>query len=141
MSQVRSDTPFMKKLKEVLKIKPRVKNKDYSAKTGTKEGNRKFAEFRVSDKDNKKLQKEAKDPSSTKRTYKRVTSENKKNYSDQQKVKKDEKKKKKGSVRSGYVRYKGKLVSTRTAQGKKAANRLKAKSRAQEMAKKRLANK
>ena len=42
---------------------------------------------------------------------------------------------------SGYVRYKGKLVSTRTAQGKNAANKLKAKKRAQEMAKKRLANK
>ena len=40
-----------------------------------------------------------------------------------------------------YVRYKGKLVSTRTAQGKNALNRLKAKKRAQEMAKKRLANK
>ena len=51
------------------------------------------------------------------------------------------KKKSKSKTPSGYVRYKGKLVSTRTAQGKNAANRLKAKKRAQEAAKKRLANK
>ena len=51
------------------------------------------------------------------------------------------KKKSKSKTPSGYVRYKGKLVSTRTAQGKNAANKLKAKKRAQEMAKKRLANK
>ena len=50
-------------------------------------------------------------------------------------------KKSKSKTPSGYVRYKGKLVSTRTAQGKNALNRLKAKKRAQEMAKKRLANK
>ena len=51
------------------------------------------------------------------------------------------KKKSKSKTPSGYVRYKGKLVSTRTAQGKNALNRLKAKKRAQEAAKKRLANK
>ena len=44
----------------------------------------------------------------------------------------------KSSTPTGYVRYKGKLVSTRTAQGKHAMNKLKAKKRAQEMAKKRL---
>tara|TARA_Y100000401_G_scaffold110691_1_gene108145 strand:+ start:41 stop:550 length:510 start_codon:yes stop_codon:yes gene_type:complete len=42
------------------------------------------------------------------------------------------------STPTGYVRYKGKLVSTRTPQGKHAMNKLKAKKRAQEMAKKRL---
>ena len=42
---------------------------------------------------------------------------------------------------AGYVRNKGRLYSVRTAQGRKAANKLKAKKRAQEMAKKRLANK
>ena len=48
--------------------------------------------------------------------------------------------KKKSGTRTpaGMVRYKGRLVSTRTAQGKNAMNRLKAKKRAQEMAKKRL---
>ena len=52
----------------------------------------------------------------------------------------DEKKKSKTKTRTpaGMVRYKGRLVSTRTAQGKAAMNRLKAKKRAQEMAKKRL---
>ena len=42
------------------------------------------------------------------------------------------------STPTGYVRVKGRLVSTRTAQGKHAMNKLKAKKRAQEMAKKRL---
>ena len=55
----------------------------------------------------------------------------------------DEKKKKKSGPKTpaGYVRYKGKLLNTRTAKGKNAANRLKAKKRAQEAAKRRLANK
>ena len=44
----------------------------------------------------------------------------------------------KSSTPTGYVRYKGKLVSTRTAQGKHAMNKLKAKKRAQDAAKKRL---
>ena len=38
---------------------------------------------------------------------------------------------------AGYVRYKGRLYSKRSAQGMKAMNRLKAKKRAQDMAKKR----
>ena len=42
---------------------------------------------------------------------------------------------------AGYVRYKGKLLNTRTAKGMHAANRLKAKERAKEMAKKRKENK
>ena len=141
MAQVRSETKFMKRLKDILKIKKRNTNKDYSAKTGTKEGNRKIAEFRENTEANKKLQKEAKDPQSTKRSYKRVTSTNKKNFSDQQKVKKDDKKKTKSSTRKGYVvdpRNKGRKYSERTAQGKKLANKLKARKRAQEMAKKRL---
>ena len=48
--------------------------------------------------------------------------------------------KKKSGTRTpaGMVKYKGKFVSTKTAQGRIAMNRLKAKKRAQEMAKKRL---
>ena len=141
MSQVTSDTPFVKKLKKFLKIKPRVKNKDYSAKTGTKTPNKKFASFREDTKKNKKLQQEAKDPRQNIRTYDRVTSKNKSKFSDQQKVKSKETTKKKSGTRTpaGMVRVKGgRLVSTRTAQGKAAMNRLKAKKRAQEMAKKRL---
>ena len=38
----------------------------------------------------------------------------------------------------GFIRIKGRLYSTKSAQGKKLANRLKAKNRAKEMAKKRL---
>ena len=61
----------------------------------------------------------------------------------------DEKKKKKttgsseryGKAPKGYIRYGTKFVSVRTAQGKKALNKLKAKQRAQAAAKKRNANK
>jgi len=140
MSQVKSDTPFMKKLKKVLKIKPRVKNINYSAKTGTKTPNKKFASFRENNKENQKLQQEAKDPSQNIRTYKRVTSKNKDKYSDQQKVKpKNTNKKKKSKTPTDRIRVKGgRLLSIRTAEGRKAMNKLKAKKRAQEMAKKRL---
>ena len=140
MSQVKSDTPFMKKLKKVLKIKPRVKNINYSAKTGTKTPNKKFASFREDNKENQKLQQEAKDPSQNIRTYKRVTSKNKDKYSDQQKVKpKNTNKKKKSKTPTDRIRVKGgRLLSIRTAEGRKAMNKLKAKKRAQEMAKKRL---
>ena len=137
-----SETQFMKRLKDLLKIKKRNTNKDYSAKTGQVKKNRKLSSFREDTAENKKLQQETKDPNRTTVTYKRVTSENKKDLSNQQ-VKKDKKKKKKSGPKTpaGYVRYKGKLLNTRTAQGKNAANRLKARKRAQEMAKKRLANK
>ena len=130
----------MKKLKKVLKIKPRVKNINYSAKTGTKTPNKKFASFREDNKENQKLQQEAKDPSQNIRTYKRVTSKNKDKYSDQQKVKpKNTNKKKKSKTPTDRIRVKGgRLLSIRTAEGRKAMNKLKAKKRAQEMAKKRL---
>jgi len=70
----------MKRLKDVLKIKRR-KNIDYSAKTGTKIPNKKFASFREDTKKNKKLQQEAKDPRQNIRTYDRVTSKNKSKFS------------------------------------------------------------
>ena len=131
-----SETKFMKRLKDILKIKKRNTNKDYSAKTGQVKKNKKLSSFRENTAENKKLQQESKDPNRTTVTYKRVTSTNKNKYSDQQ-IKKDEKKRSGSKTKAGYVRYKGKLVSTRTAQGKKAANRLKAKKRAQEMARNR----
>ena len=46
-------------LKKFLKIKPRVKNINYKAKTGTKTPNKKFASFREDNKENQKLQQEA----------------------------------------------------------------------------------
>ena len=46
-----------------------------------------------------------------------------------------------GRAPKGYIKYGSKFVSVRTAQGKKALNKLKAKQRAQAAAKKRLANK
>ena len=53
------------------------------------------------------------------------------------KTKTKKKSRPKTSTPAGKVRYKGKLLSTKTAQGRNAMNRLKAKKRAQEMAKKR----
>ena len=98
-----------------------------------------MASFREDTAANRKLQQETKDPNRKTVSYKRVTSKNRSQLSDQQKVKSKETKKKKSGTRTpaGMVRYKGKLVSTRTAQGKAAMNRLKAKKRAQEMAKNR----
>jgi hypothetical protein len=46
-----------------------------------------------------------------------------------------------GRAPKGYIKYGSKFVSVRTAQGKKALAKQKAKKRAQEMARKRLANK
>ena len=46
-----------------------------------------------------------------------------------------------GRAPKGYIKSGTKFVGLKTAQGKKALNKLKAKKRAQEMAKKRLANK
>ena len=148
MSQVQSDTKFMKKLKKFLKIKPRVKNINYKAKTGTKTPNKKFASFREDNKENQKLQQEAKDPTQNIRTYKRVTSKNKDKYSNQH-LKKDEKSKNSDSNKTkrvkgapkGYIKAGTSFVSLRTAKGKAALNKLKAKERAKEAARKRLANK
>ena len=134
----------MKKLKKVLKIKPRVKNQNYNAKIGQTPkagiGKKKKSSFRENIAENKKLQQETKDPSRTTVTYKRVTSKNKDKYSDQQKVKpKNTNKKKKSKTPTDRIRVKGgRLLSIRTAEGRKAMNKLKAKKRAQEMAKKRL---
>lgn len=46
-----------------------------------------------------------------------------------------------GKAPKGYIKYGSKFVSVRTAQGKKALAKQKARKRAQEMARKRLANK
>ena len=81
-----TSTRFVKRLKDLFKIK-RKKNKDYSAKTGTKTPDKRFASFREDSSKNKKLQKEAKDPTKNIRTFDRVTKENKDKYSDQHKVK------------------------------------------------------
>ncbi len=143
MSQVRSDTKFMKKLKKFLKIKPRVKNKNYSAKTATKTPDRRFASWREGDA-NKKHQQEAKDPRKNIRTYDRVTSKNKDKFSDQH-LKKDEKKKgnnkkrkSKSDLKAGkYFSYKGKRYKAGSIGARKVENKMRAKKRAQEMARNR----
>ena len=111
------------------------KKQNFSSKTGTKTPNEKLKTWRVDKDNNKKLQQERK--SGKDETYSRkLTPEATKQVNN---TKNDKKKKRK--TPSGYVRYKSKLLSTRTAQGKNALNRLKATKRAQEAAKKRLANK
>ena len=145
-SQV-SETKFMKRLKDILKIRKRNTNKNYSAKTGQVKKSRKLSSFREDIAENKKLQQETKDPNRTTVTYKRVTSKNKDKVSNQH-LKKGEKKggvtetrTKIGRAPKGYIKYGSKFVSVRTAQGKKALAKQKARKRAQEMARKRLANK
>ena len=109
------------------------KKQNFNAPTGTKSSNKKMAEFREDPTANKKLQKEYKSGKDI--TYSRRLSSKAKKQVEETKANKD---KKKSRTPAGMVRYKGRLVSTRTAQGKNAMNRLKARKRAQEMAKKRL---
>ena len=79
-----------------------------------------------------------------KKAFKEADKFKKKQAKEKLKIKKDKERKTntggrtKSSTPAGYVRYKGKLVSTRTAQGRHAMNKLKAKKRAQDAAKKRL---
>ena len=81
----------MKKLKKVLKIRSRVKNINYNAPTGQTPksgiGKKKMASFREDPDANKKLQQETKDPNRKTVSYKRVTSKNRSQLSDQQKKK------------------------------------------------------
>ena len=133
----------LKKLKKFLKIRDfKKKNIDYSRPRGkTLKSDKKMSDFREDTKANQKLQQESKNPNKNYTTYKRVTSKNKDQYSNQH-LKKDEKKKvnkKKSGPKTpaGFVRDKGRLYSARSAQGKKLMNKLKAKKRAQEMARNR----
>ena len=137
---------FFAKLKDSLKIKKRGlsgANLELKRKRGrTLKSNTKMASFREDTKANKKLQAEAKDPNKDYTTYTKVNKTNKAKLSDQHKVKdknKDTKKKSGSRTPAGFVKGKGgRLLSTRTAQGKKALNKQKARERAQAMARKRL---
>ena len=64
-----------------------------------------------------------------------------KSVADEKKTTETKTKTKIGRAPKGYIKYGSKFVSLRTAQGKKALNKLKAKQRAQAAAKKRLADK
>ena len=136
---------FLSRIKDSLKIKKRGlsgANLELKRKRGrTLKSNTKMASFREDTKANQKLQAESKDARKDYTTYTKVNKTNKAKLSDQHKVKdknKDTKKKSGSKTPAGFVRYKGKLVSTRTAQGKKALNKQKARERAQAMARKRL---
>ena len=136
---------FLSRIKDSLKIKKRGlsgANKELRRKRGRNlKSNTKMASFREDTKANQKLQAESKDARKDYTTYTKVNKTNKAKLSDQHKVKdknKDTKKKSGSRTPAGFVRYKGKLVSTRTAQGKKALNKQKARERAQAMARKRL---
>tara|TARA_B100000519_G_scaffold195752_1_gene201159 strand:- start:1146 stop:1577 length:432 start_codon:yes stop_codon:yes gene_type:complete len=133
---------FLSRIKDSLKIKKRGlsgANAELRRKRGRNlKSNTKMASFREDTKANKKLQAEAKDPNKKYTTYTKVTSKNKAKLSDQQKIKP---KTKSSATKTKIERVKGKggrLLSTRTAEGRKALNKQKARKRAQEMAKKRL---
>ena len=136
---------FLSRIKDSLKIKKRGlsgANLELKRKRGrTLKSNTKMASFREDTKANKKLQAEAKDPNKKYTTYTKVSKKNKAKLSDQHKVKPKETTKKSTTKKTpaGFVKGKGgRLLSTRTAQGKKALAKQKARKRAQEMAKKRL---
>ena len=133
---------FLSRIKDSLKIKKRGlsgANAELRRKRGTtQKKDVKMASFRVSNKDNRRLQSETKDARSSTVSYTKVNKKNKAQLSDQHKVKPETKS---SATKTKTERVKGKggrLLSTRTAEGRKALNKQKARKRAQEMAKKRL---
>ena len=135
----------LKKLKKFLKIRDfKKKNIDYSRPRGkTLKSDKKMSDFREDTKANQKLQQESKNPNKNYTTYKRVTSTNKDQYSNQH-LKKDEKKKKKSKsdLKAGkYFSYKGKRYKAGSIGARKAENLMRARKRAQDAAKKRKENK
>ncbi len=136
---------FLSRIKDSLKIKTGLSgaNAELRRKRGRNlKSKTKMASFREDTKANRKLQSESKDARKDYTTYTKVNKTNKANLSDQHKVKdknKDTKKKSGSRTPAGFVKGKGgRLLSTRTAQGRQALAKQKAKKRAQEMAKKRL---
>ena len=118
------------KIKKTERSSRKNTNKDYNALTATKKADKRFATFREGDDANLKLQLERQD--GNKETYSRKLS------------KESEKTKKapvttKTKTKKGFIRdpqKKGRLYSARSAQGRKLANKLKARERAKEMARK-----
>ena len=135
---------FLSRIKDSLKIKTGLSgaNAELRRKRGrTLKSKTKMASFREDNKANKKLQAESKDARKDYTTYTKVNKTNKANLSDQHKVKPKETTKKSTTKKTpaGFVKGKGgRLLSTRTAQGRQALTKQKARKRAQEMAKKRL---
>ena len=136
---------FLSRIKDSLKIKKKGlsgANLELKRKRGrTLKSNTKMASFREDTKANQKLQAESKDARKDYTTYTKVNKTNKSKLSDQHKVKPKEttKKSKTKKTPAGFVKGKGgRLLSTRTAQGRQALTKQKARKRAQEMAKKRL---
>ena len=109
-------------------------NKDYNAKTATKKRNTKLSEFRADPKENRKLQLEAQNKKPI--TYSRELSSKAKNQVS------DTKKKKKEKPKSKFIRTsKGTLARRGSVTARRAENKERARKRAQEMARRRLANK
>ena len=135
---------FLSRIKDSLKIKTGLSgaNAELRRKRGrTLKSNTKMASFREDTKANQKLQAESKDARKDYTTYTKVNKTNKSKLSDQHKLKPKEttKKSKTKKTPAGFVKGKGgRMLSTRTAQGKKALNKQKARERAQAMARKRL---
>ena len=110
-------------------------NKDYNAPTATKKADKRFSTFRVNSNENLKLQKERQEGNTE--TYSRKLSPQAKKQTTETKTNKKKTKKQSKFIKTAS----GSLARRGTVAARRAENREKARKRAQEMARKRLANK
>ena len=111
------------------------KKQNFGAATGTKKADKRFGTFREDPTANRKLQLERQD--GKKETYSRRLSETAKKQTSETKTNKDKKKKQSGFIKTS----KGTLARRGSVAARRAENRERARKRAQEMARRRLANK
>ena len=122
------------KIKKTERSSRKNTNKDYNAPTATKKADKRFSTFRVDAKENLKLQKERQKGNTE--TYSRKLSPQAKKQVTDTKTNKKEKPKSK-FIKTG----KGTLARRGSIAARRAENRERARKRAQEMARRRLANK
>ena len=110
------------------------RNKDYNAPTATKTADKRFSTFRVDSNENLKLQKERQKGNTE--TYSRKLSPQAKKQTTETKTNKKKTKKQSKFIKTAS----GSLARRGTVAARRAENREKARKRAQEMARRRLAN-
>ena len=110
------------------------RNKDYNAPTATKTADKRFSTFRVDSNKNLKLQKERQKGNTE--TYSRKLSPQAKKQTTETKTNKKKTKKQSKFIKTAS----GSLARRGTVAARRAENREKARKRAQEMARRRLAN-
>ena len=110
-------------------------NKDYNAPTATKKADKRFSTFRVDSNENLKLQKERQKGNTE--TYSRKLSPQAKKQTTTTKTNKNKTKKQSKFIKTAS----GSLARRGTVAARRAENRERARKRAQEMARRRLANK